>query len=459
MGATNQLRREISLPGAIMLGLGAIVGTGVFVSMGVAMQVTGPSVLLAILLAGLVAVCNGLSSAQLAAAHPVSGGTYEYGYRWLSPELGAIAGWLFLSAKSASAATAVLGLATYLDFTIGIQAKLGLDTETFLPAYLFQVGVALLILAMMVAVVVVGIKRTTLANSIIVAITLSALMALVVCGLPTAIENVRAGRGIWFGMEDVGKHGQESSYSWSTLFNATALMFVAFTGYGRIATMGEEVKQPRRTIPIAMIATLATTIVLYLSVGFVLVGVAGPELLQQPDAKGVGVGEGWAAPLLQVSAGLKTPWLTTVVEMGGITAMLGVVLNLLLGLSRVVLAMSRRTDLPEVFSKVNSHGVPLPATLLVACIVGGLVCLGDVKVAWSFSAFTVLVYYAITNFCAIRMPADERIYPVWIAWIGLASCLSLAAFIPWQILLAGLMVIVAGFTAATIRKSQHCVKK
>jgi APA family basic amino acid/polyamine antiporter len=110
----NQLRREVGVVGATMMGLGSIVGTGIFVSMGIAAGSAGPAVVLAIALSALIAVCNGLSSAQLAAAHPVSGGTYEYGYRWLHPSLGFLAGWMFVCAKTASAATAALGFSGYV---------------------------------------------------------------------------------------------------------------------------------------------------------------------------------------------------------------------------------------------------------------------------------------------------------------------------------------------------------
>ena len=113
------LARVVGTPGAILLGLGSIVGTGAFVSIGIAAGVAGPSVVVATALAALLAACNGLSSAQLAADHPVSGGSYEYGYKHVSPRVGFMAGWMFLSAKSASAATAALGLAGYALDVVG----------------------------------------------------------------------------------------------------------------------------------------------------------------------------------------------------------------------------------------------------------------------------------------------------------------------------------------------------
>ena len=105
-------------------------------------------------------------------------------------------------------------------------------------------------------------------------------------------------------------------------------------------------------------------------------------------------------------------WVVVLVGVGGITAMLGVMLNLILGLSRVVLAMARRSDLPTSLAAIDRRGVPLRATLAVATVIGALVLIGDVKLAWSFSATTVLIYYALTNLCAIRVDSTERIFPV-----------------------------------------------
>lgn len=418
------------MAGAVMLGLGSIVGTGVFISIGVAAGIAGPNVLWAILIAALVAICNGLSSAQLAAAHPVSGGTYEYGYRWLTPALGFTAGWLFLCAKSASAATAALGLAGYLRTTTGI---FGSVNETV--AYVAQIGVALLMLVVMTGVVLVGIKRTSAINSVIVTITLAVLLTFLAVGMGPAIGAAKENLAGMFPMGAVGDVEAGTIYS---MLSAAAVMFVAYTGYGRIATMSEEVAEPRVTIPRAMILTLIISMLLYLSVGFVAVATIGADRLDSATGR-------WAAPLLLVSDSFGRPWAARLLGLGAITAMLGVMLNLLLGLSRVVLAMARRADLPVYFSGINSRGVPIRATLLVTAMTGSLVCIGDVRLSWSFSAMTVLIYYALTNLCALRIQPQDRIFPAWPAWIGLLSCLSLAMFIRWEVLIAGAIAVSLGF--------------
>ena len=381
-----------------MLGLGSIIGTGVFISLGIGASIAGPMILPAIGLAGLVALCNGLSSAQLAANHPVSGGTYEYGHRWLNPSLGFVAGWMFLCAKSASAATAALGFALYLN-----------------PEY--SLPIALAIVWVITAITLLGIQRTNTINTLIVGAVLLSLIAFVVFGAPAISANPQN----WQSALD--------GENLKNLLPATALMFVAFTGYGRIATLGEEVTEPRRTIPRAIIATLVTTTVIYIVVTWVALANAGNQF----------------SSLAIIAQTFSGPSLVKVLTAGAIIAMASVLLNLVLGLSRVVLAMGRRCDLPKTTARItDSTKVPAVATIVVGCLITGLVYVGDMKLTWSFSAFTVLVYYALTNLCAIRLKIEERLYPSWVSYIGLFACLCLAVFVEWRTILAGLSLIALG---------------
>lgn len=426
---TANLKRSVGLFGASMMGLGSIVGTGVFVSIAIGASVAGVWALLAIALASIVAICNGLSSAQLAANHPVSGGTYEYGHRWCSPRIGFVAGWMFLFAKSASAAAASLGFSGYALQLAGVS-----DRSWLVPLAL--VGVAFV-----TVITLIGIRRTSLANSLIVAITLTTVAFFVVAGLPNAWANV------WPAEAVSGANTGQSSpldFSMANLLYTTALMFVAYTGYGRIATLGEEIDDPRRNIPRAIIVTLLVSMLLYVSVGFVVV-FANQENgnITAVLTKSVAIGK--AAPLHTIANGFGIPWAGTVLAVGAITAMLGVLLNLILGLSRVLLAMGRRAEMPTQAALVGATtGVPWVATLIVAAIIGLIVLVGDVQIAWSFSAFAVLIYYSITNLCALRMQPSERIFPIWPAWIGLASCLFLAFWVQPYIWANGLALIGLG---------------
>jgi basic amino acid/polyamine antiporter, APA family len=412
---TQRLVRELGTTGAVLMGLGAMIGTGVFVSLGLAAGIAGPAVLVALALAAGVALCNGLSSAQLAAAHSVSGGTYEYGYRYLNSWAGFTAGWVFLIAKSASAATAALGFSGYVLHALEQQ-----------PAYL--VPLALAVVAVLTVIVLTGLRRSNAANVAIVTVTLSALAFFVFAG----VSRIETNNLVPLFAVD----GREVKAA--ALLEATALMFVAYTGYARIATLGEEVRNPKRTIPKAIVLAAAIVLLLYGAVALVGIGVAGSDGLRAAT-------EERAAPLAVVAQRFAVPGASAVLTIGALTAMLGVLLNLILGLSRVVLAMARRGDLFSVLATVSAGGTtPFWAVLAIGVLIAGIVAIGSVRSTWSFSAFSVLIYYALTNLAALRMPASERLYPRFVAAIGLVACLGLAFWVEKQVWLAGLTLIALG---------------
>lgn len=411
----GSLRREIGLGGATMMGLGSIIGTGVFVSIAIGAEVAGANVLLAVALAAGVATCNALSSAQLAANHPVSGGTYEYGYRYLRPWLGFSAGWMFLCAKTASAAAAALGFSGYLSHATGLDLA-------WLPY------VAVVTVIALTVVVLAGMRISNHVNIAIVSVTLASLLAFIVAGAP-----------------EVSLNRLQLTLAPRSLLHATALMFVAYTGYGRIATLGEEVVEPRRTIPRAIIATLVVSMALYLAVATIYVG--GSEV------HGVGnvdlAANRQTAPLEVVARRfpMRVEWL---VSIGAMTAMLGVLLNLLLGLSRVLLAMGRRGDMPPQTAQLNVAVISIGVA-----IVAMVALLGDVRTTWSFSAFTVLIYYAVTNVAALRLSRDERLYsPCW-AWGGLLACLGLAFSIEPRVWVTGSAILAGGLVWHAWRRATN----
>ena len=419
------LRRVVGLWGAVWMGLGSILGTGVFVSLGIATGVVGSGILFAVALAALVAIANGLSSAQLAAAHPVSGGTYEYGHTFIHPLAGFGAGWMFLAAKSASAATAALGCAGYFLHTFGFADHLR-----------YRVGLALALVLALTALVAGGLKRSNTANIVIVSLTIITLTVFVVFGWMSLDQPFSSGTGVATAL--IGK-GWSEIESASALFHATALMFVAYTGYGRIATLGEEVRSPAHTIPKAIITTLLVSMTLYITVCATAVAVVGAEAFAAST-------QAVAAPLEIVARTFSVPEVAWVVALGAVTAMAGVLLNLLLGLSRVLLAMARRKEMPKALEQINDkNSSPERAVWIIGALISGLVLLGDIKITWSFSAFTVLLYYGLTNLAALRLPHEARRYPRLISWLGLTSCLGLAIFIDPGMIVAGTIVLVGGF--------------
>ncbi|WP_157980974.1 APC family permease [Idiomarina tyrosinivorans] len=380
---SNKLVRETGLFGALVIGLGSIIGTGAYVSVGLSAEIAGSGIVFAILIAAATALMNGLSSAQLAAAHPVSGGTYEYGYQFLNPLSGRIAGILFVVAKSASAATAALAVAWYISLSISVP---------FWVVNFIAVGLLLMFTVLVLA----GVRRTNWLNSLLVLVSLLGLVTFIAAGFSE-------------------RDAQEIVVSVSSplsLFHAAALMFVAFTGYGRIATMGEEIRAPRQNIPKAVIITLAFISAIYISVGLTILHMGGISSFEQSN--------------FNIAHLIADPNWRWVVIIGGLVAMSSVVLNLILGVSRVILAMARRGDLPNRIAVLSTDNKSAPAaTWLTFAVMSLIATLGGVKTAWTLSAFTVLIYYGITNIAALKVPPAQRFIPKWVSILGILGCFGL----------------------------------
>ena len=415
-----QLRRELGTFGAVMMGLGSVVGTGIFVGTGIAAGIAGPSVLLAVVLAAVVAVVNGLAIAQLAAGNPDSGGTYESGYKTLPPMLSYVAGLMFLCAKSASAATAALAFAGYLLTALDLNSQL------------WRIGLALAVVVLLTGLTLGGVRQSPSGNMLMVAVTVGTLLFFAWDGMDRVVANFDQNFIPFFPPPSAGVNPVRA------LFHATALIFVAYTGYGRIAAMGEEVRDPARNIPRAIVLTVLAAMVLYLVVTATAVGAVGAEqfAILTTDT---------SAPLEAISNAVGMPgtgWLLTI---GALTALLSVLLYLILGLSRVMLMMGRRHDMPVVVARISKAGrTPEVAVVTVGVLVAALVLIGDVRTTWAFSAFAALIYYAITNLAAYQLPVEKRRYSRWVAGVGLLSCLFLAFWVDPAIWVTGLLLIVVG---------------
>lgn len=423
---TSLLSRTVRTPGAVLMGLGSIIGTGLFVSVAIGTSVAGTAVLPALLLAGLLAAFNGLGSAQLASAHPVSGGTYEYGYRLLGSWGGFTAGWMFLLAKSASAATAVLGTVLYAGHITGMTLSAG-----------YQLSGGIGLLAVLTLLVSSGMRQSDLANRLVVSFTLAGMLVFILVSVSYSGNPFPVLSSI------------PADFRLEGFLQATALLFVAYTGYGRIATLGEEVVRPRITIPRAVILAMIATVILYVSVTMVALHLVGSESFANSL-------HGDRAPLVAAAHALKSQPVQWIVSLAAVTAMLGVLLNLLLGLSRVLLAMARRGDMPRALAHIHPKSQsPAIAVWVTGGLIAVLVLQGDIVFTWSLSAFSVLVYYAITNAAALRLPEKQRLFPRWVSWAGLAGCLFLAFWIDPGVWIHALWLLCAGFIwhAAALRIS------
>jgi APA family basic amino acid/polyamine antiporter len=403
------LARRLSTGDAVVIGLGSMIGAGVFAAFGPAAAAAGAGLLVGLVIAAVIAYCNAMASAQLAAVYPTSGGTYIYGRERLGHWWGFTAGWGFVVGKTASCAAMALTFATYavpgpwwVQRAVAVAGVLGLAALNYR-----------------------GVTRTVALTRVLVAVSLTAL-AVVVVGI--AVGGQASAGNLWSG--SVGVYG---------VLQAAGLLFFAFAGFARIATMGEEVRDPQRTIPRAIPRALGITVVVYLVVGVAALLAAGPSQLAAA-----------AAPLTAAVESAGVGGLAPVVRIGAALAALGALLALIAGVGRTSLAMARHGDLPGWLAAVHPrYRVPHHAEVALAVVVCVLVVTVDLRGVIGFSSFGVLVYYAIANAAAFTQ-SDDRLLPRWFNVLGFVGCLALVVALPWQSVVAGLVMFAVGLVGRVV---------
>ena len=416
MTEPRQLARRLGTGDAVIIGLGSMIGAGVFSAFGPAAAAAGAGLLIGLAVAAAAAYCNAVASAQLAAQYPTSGGTYVYGRERLGAWWGFIAGWGFVIGKTASCAAMALTFASYaVAGPRWVQRLVALAAVVALSAANYR-----------------GISRTARLTRVLVAVSVLAL--LVVIATIATSGNADASR--IGGLSSLGRGGLHG------VLQAAGLLFFAFAGYARIATLGEEVRDPARTIPRAIPLALAITVALYLAIGVVALAAAGPTALAastRPLATAVrAVGESWALP---------------VVRIGAAVASLGALLALIAGIGRTGLAMARNGDLPRWLASVHgTYQVPDHAELAVGAAVAVLVLTTDLRGAIGFSSFGVLVYYAVANASAFTQRAANRRWPRALNVAGLVACIVLVVSLPAGAILAGVVMFAVGVAGRALSR-------
>ncbi|HVL81869.1 MAG TPA: APC family permease [Actinomycetota bacterium] len=398
----RRLARRLTTPDAVVIGVGAMVGAGVFAAPGPAAAAAGTWLLVGLALAAAVAYANATSSAQLAALYPEAGGTYVYARERLGDYWGFLAGWGFVVGKTASLTAMALTFGSYVNPELA--RPLGIGAVVTMTAVNYR-----------------GVERTARFTRIIVALVLATLAMTVAASLlggHAAGGNLTAElpNGVWGVLRSAG------------------LLFFAFAGYARLATLGEEVREPQTVIPKAIPLALGVVVIVYAVVLSAALAAVGPERLAgAPAPLAVAVGAGrWAV-------------LTPVVRVGAAVASAGVLLSLLAGVSRTVLSMARRRELPGFLDAVHHrHRTPHRAELAVAVVVCAVALFADLREAIGFSSFAVLTYYALTNASAWTLTDAERRWPRWLAGVGLGLCMLLAFTLPFVAVIGGLALLATG---------------
>lgn len=404
------LKPQLGMFDAVATGLAAILGAGIFAVIAPAAGIAGPSLMVSLLIAAFVAFCNALSSAQLAAVYPRTGGTYEFGRRAMGQWWGFGAGWMFLAANTFGPGVIALTFGAYLHAVIAA-----------VPARVAAILVALL----MTTLNALGIRRSVRVTDIVVVLSIVSLLSVVIIGLPEG----RASNLSPFAPGGV-----------SGILQATALLFFAYTGYSRIATLVEEVRNPKRTIPRATVVALSTATILYLAVAFTVLTVLGAlgvsQSLSPLQAAMVAVGSGVGAAIVIAGA------LLTTFNEG---------LSDLLGVSRVAFAMSRQSDLPIGMARLGGNQNPWRSVLVVGAIAILVAGFAPFETAIAISSFGTLLYYTVTNLSALRLTKEQRSFPRWLALAGLIGCLGLAFSLSGQDIAFGLVILAVGFAYRGLR--------
>lgn len=401
------LARSLRLGDAVAIGLGSMIGAGVFSVWAPAVGAAGSGILVALVIAAVVAYCNATASAQLAATYPVAGGTYAYARAEIGPWWGFVAGWGFVIGKIASCAAMAMTFAAY-------AAPEG-----------WQTPVAVTAVVLLAVVNCLGVTRTALVTRILVACSLLGLAVVVAVGLGTASAADPAP------LPDATAYG---------VLQGAGLLFFAFAGYARIATMGEEVVDPARTIPRAISLALGGAVVVYLLVAITVVAVLGGDVATS------------SAPLADVLSSTGWAALTPVVRITAAAASLGALLALLAGIGRTTLAMARERDLPRFLATIDQRRqVPQRAEVAIAVIVVAIVLVADLRDAIGFSSFGVLLYYLIANAAAFRQRGSARRYPRVLQVVGALGCLILVNTLPVMASVVGTVIVLVGVLYRVIR--------
>ncbi len=407
------LKPQLNFFDAVATGLAAILGAGIFAVIAPAAGIAGPALLISLLIAAFVAFCNAISSAQMAAVFPRTGGTYEFGRRLLGEWWGYSAGWMFLVANTVGPGVIALAFGGYVNAIVRV-----------VPAHAAAIVAALV----MTTINAVGIRRSVRITDVVVVLSILSLLAFTIIGLPETRIPMNLTP---FAPEGVGG-----------ILSATALLFFAYTGYSRIATLVEEVHNPRHTIPRATVAALGTATTLYVFVALTALGVMGASALSKTtsplEATMVAIGSGAGIAIIAAGA------LLTTFNEG---------LSDLLGVSRVAFAMSRNGDIPRNFSKLGADQNPWRSVLLVGVVSIIVAAFAPFATAVAISSFGTLLYYTIANLSALRLKKEQRTFPRALSVAGLIGCLALAfSLAPLEIGI-GIAILLVGISYRVLRRA------
>jgi APA family basic amino acid/polyamine antiporter len=413
-GSSAELKRTLGLFDAASISIGAIIGAGIFVVTGIAAGLAGPSFIISIILAGIIASFTALSFAQLSAYMPKEGGGYEFTYHLISPFAGFISGWMWVFSNIFIGAAVSIGFAQYLAALV-----------PSLPVNILAATVCLTFTALNY----VGVRQSALINDALVVAKIAILLFFIVFGLSfVQLSN----------FEPFMPNGVIGT------FEGAALIFFAYGGYARVTTVSEEVRDPSRTIPRAIVLAITLSTILYVLIGIVSMGLVGSSRL-----------EAARSPLADAISVTGSSGAVFLVSLGAMIATASVLLMTILGVSRMTFAMARNGQFPAFLRQINKRFQTPHYAILITGVLSSILVFSDFSRLVAVGTFSLLFHHALVNLSAIRLQPRNRRYPAFVSIIGLLLCISLLAFLSqeaWVTSLAGILLGIILYTAMTRRR-------
>ncbi len=392
----NKLKSSLSLFDATGIGLGAIIGGGIFIVTGIVAGLAGPGLVLSIIIAAVISLFTALSFVELTRWKPAEGGVYIYVHSLLSPFTGFLAGWMWIVSNIFAGAAVSLGFAHYLD--------------ALFPAVDHRLVAAALCIVLTLLNYI-GVKHSALFNNALVMVKISILLAFIVVGS----FHFKAANFSHFPISKTG------------IFHGAFFIFFAFAGFARVATIAEEVKNAKKTVPQSIMLALFISTVIYILVGLVALGLIGPQVLKNSNS-----------PLADAIGPVAIPALKSIVSLGGMFAMASVLLTSILGVSRMAFSMSRERDLPSLLSQVHpKFKTPSISVLIFGTIILAVSLLFPLTKVVTISVFATIFNYSLANISALKLKAKDKIYPRFVPAAGLILCLFLINFVQKDALWVG----------------------
>ena len=414
--SNTELKRALGLFDATSISIGAIIGAGIFVVTGIAAGLAGPSFIISIILAGTIASFTAVSFAQLSAYMPKEGGGYEFTYHLISPFAGFISGWMWVFSNIFTGAAVSIGFAQYLSALV-----------PYLPVNVVAATVCLTFTVLNY----VGVRQSAIINDALVVAKIAILLFFIAFGLSfVQLSN----------FEPFMPKGVIGT------FEGTALIFFAYGGYARVTTVSEEVRDPNRTIPRAIILAITLSTILYVLIGVVSVGLVGSSRLEAAHS-----------PLADAISVTGSSGAVLLVSLGAMIATASVLLMTILGVSRMTFAMARNGQFPAFLRQINKRFQTPHYAILITGVLSSILVFSDFSRLVAVGTFSLLFHHALVNLSAIRLQPRNRRYPVFVSAIGFLLCISLLAFLSqeaWTISLAGIFLGLILYALMTRQRKQ-----